>query len=375
LFDDTDEHRSKPQELSASQLLQQLRDAEGLQFGQTSGTKKKYANVVLNWKKRSIFFELPYWSNLKLRHNLDVMHIKKNICESILGTLMNIEGKTKNTVKARRDLQLMGIRKELHVQPNGENYRMPLAKYTLTRDEKKGLCEWLKSVKFPDRYASNIGRCVNKVFGKISEMKSHDCHVSLQCLLPVAIRNLSTPEIRMTLTEFSNFFIQLCARTLKVDILKQMKDDIVIILCKMEKVFSSAFFDVMIHLALHLPREAELGGPVQTCWMYPFKRELGRYKKWTRNKARPEGCIAECYLAEESLIFCSRYLRGIETRLNRERRNVDADIVKTGQRLDVFSQRVRPLGAAKLVTLDANDFDRARWYVLSNCNETAPYLE
>jgi hypothetical protein len=62
---------------------------------------------VLNWKKRSILFELSYWSSLKLHHNLDVMHIEKNICESILGTLMNIEGKTKDTVKARKDLQLM----------------------------------------------------------------------------------------------------------------------------------------------------------------------------------------------------------------------------------------------------------------------------
>jgi hypothetical protein len=27
------------------------------------------------------FFELPYWKNLLVRYNLDVMHIKKNICE------------------------------------------------------------------------------------------------------------------------------------------------------------------------------------------------------------------------------------------------------------------------------------------------------
>ena len=141
------------------------------------------------------------------------------------------------------------------------------------------------------------------------------------------------------------------------------------------KDISASFFDVMIHLALHLPREAELGDPVQTCWMYPFERELRRYKKWPRNKVRPEGCIAECYVAEESLTFCSKYLRGIETRLNRERRNVDVVIVEMGQHLDVFSQRVRPLGIAQLVILNANDFDRARWYVLSNCNETASYLE
>jgi hypothetical protein len=36
----------------------------------------------------------------------------------------------------------------------------------------------------------------------------------------------------------------------------------------------------------------------------------------------------------------------------------------------VFSQRVRPLGAAKYVTLDENIFVRARWYVLINCKET-----
>jgi hypothetical protein len=99
---------------------------------------------------------------------------------------------------------------------------MPLVKYTLTRDEKKGLCEWLKGVKFLDGYASNIGQYVNKVLGKILGMKSHDCHVFLQHLLLVVIQNLSTPKIRTTLTEFSNFFIQLCAQTLKVDILKQM---------------------------------------------------------------------------------------------------------------------------------------------------------
>jgi hypothetical protein len=80
-----------------------------------------------------------------------------------------------------------------------------------------------------------------------------------------------------------------------------MKVDIIKILCKMKKIFPPASFDVMIHLALHLLREAELGGPVQGCWIYPFERKLERYKKWTYNKARPEGCIAECYLADESL--------------------------------------------------------------------------
>jgi len=58
---------------------------------------------------------LPYWSTLKLRHNLNGMHIKKNKWDSVLGTLMNIDGKTKNTAKARMNLCEMDIRRELHL--------------------------------------------------------------------------------------------------------------------------------------------------------------------------------------------------------------------------------------------------------------------
>jgi hypothetical protein len=63
------------------------------------------------------------------------------------------------------------------------------------------------------------------------------------------------------------------------------------------KIFSLAFFDVMIHLALYLPREVKLTGPAQTHWKYLFKRELEKYKKWIRNKVRSDGSIVEYYLA------------------------------------------------------------------------------
>ncbi|XP_062156838.1 uncharacterized protein LOC133864501 isoform X3 [Alnus glutinosa] len=139
-----------------------------------------------------------------------------------------------------------------------------------------------------------------------------------------------------------------------------MKDNIVVILCKLEKIFPPAFFDIMVHLAVHLPREAELAGPVQYRWMYPVERTLGKYKRFVRNRARPEGSIAECYLSDECLTFCSSYLRGIETRWTREERNVDRWLEERSIGLDVFSQRVRPLGVAKFVTLEEKVFTRAR---------------
>ena len=90
------------------------------------------------------------------------------------------------------------------------------------------------------------------------------------------------------------------------------------ILCKLEKIFPPAFFDVMVHLAIHLPDEALLRGPVQYGWMYPIERRLCTLKNFVRNRAKPEGSIAEAYMASDTLTFCSRYMEDIENRFNQD---------------------------------------------------------
>ncbi|KAL3370741.1 hypothetical protein AABB24_007665, partial [Solanum stoloniferum] len=137
-FDGKKENRSKPKELSGDDVLHQLDLLSTDRVGKHSNNKKKKRRPEeLNWVRRSILFELPYWKSLKLRHNLDVMHIEKNICESILGTLLNIDGKTKDTHKARQDLKDMNIRKELWLQHDGSTYTMPAACYVMSKKEKK----------------------------------------------------------------------------------------------------------------------------------------------------------------------------------------------------------------------------------------------
>ena len=123
-----------------------------------------------------------------MRHNIDVMHVEKNVCESVVNTLLNIVGKTKDTEKARLDSADMKIRNELHIQLKENKLLKPHAYYTFTLEERREFCKFLKSIKFPDGYAANISRNVNISDGKISGLKSHDCHVLLQRLLPVSIR-------------------------------------------------------------------------------------------------------------------------------------------------------------------------------------------
>jgi hypothetical protein len=123
----------------------------------------------------------------------------------------------------------------------------------------------------PDGYASNLARCADVSKGSMHGMKSHDTHVFMECLIPIAFRSLPI-EIWKPLTELGLFFKDLCSNTLTMEGLVKLEKNIPIIICKLEKIFPPGFFDSMEHLPIHLPSEAILGGPVQYRWMYPFER-------------------------------------------------------------------------------------------------------
>jgi hypothetical protein len=89
------------------------------------------------WKKQLIFWKLPYWKDLDVRHSIVVMHIKKNVCESLLGTLLNTDGKTRDHRLARADLKKIGIRSELWLNDSVKGTELPTPCITLSKHEKK----------------------------------------------------------------------------------------------------------------------------------------------------------------------------------------------------------------------------------------------
>ena len=81
--------QQQPNDILEQLNLLQSRDLK--KAPSNTSRKRKRPPFELNWLKKSIMFELPYQSTLKLRHNLDVIHIEKNVCDNIIMTLLDIE--------------------------------------------------------------------------------------------------------------------------------------------------------------------------------------------------------------------------------------------------------------------------------------------
>ena len=94
-----------------------------------------------------------------------------------------------------------------------------------------------------------------------------------------------------------------------------------------------------------------------------------------RNKARPEGSIAEVYVATESVTFYLMYLDDIETRFNHANRNANYEWGDNELTLSIFKQMVRPTGARKFKFMDVNELSKAYFYVLNNCKEIKNFIK
>ncbi|XP_075089615.1 uncharacterized protein LOC107786374 isoform X4 [Nicotiana tabacum] len=369
------ERRHAPKILSGDDILNQLASLDGFKFGKTQKKQRHGRDKAThNWRKKSIFFRLPYWKNNLIRHNLDVMHIEKNVCDNIIGTLLDMEGKTKDNLNARRDLKEMGIRRDLHPTQRDGKWYYPAACYTLSPEEKSKVCKFLKTIKVPDGYSSNLSRCVKVKDRKIYGLKSHDSHILLEQLLPFAIRGVVPNNVYAAITELGIFFRELCSKTVRVDVLDRLAAQIPITLSKLEKIFLPAFFDIMVHLIIHLPQEAKIAGPVQYRWMYPIERFLHKLKCYVRNRCRPEGSIAEGYIVEASLIFCSRYLHGSGRGYNPVDKNYEGDHAESCNGLSIFKQKGCPLLSDTSRILEEVERKQAHIYVLRNCEEVQPFL-
>ena len=159
------------------------------------------------WTQKSCLWNLPYFHDLLLPHNIDVMHTKKNIVEAIFGTIMDIPDKTKDNIKARVDQARLCDRPKLDMAPPraGKSWRKPKANFVLMRAQRREVLEWFQTLMFPDGYAANLKIGVNLATMQINGLKSHDYHIWLERLLPVMVQGYVPEHVWQVLAELSNF--------------------------------------------------------------------------------------------------------------------------------------------------------------------------
>nr|GEY75990.1 hypothetical protein [Tanacetum cinerariifolium] len=95
-----------------------------------------------------------------------------------------------DTVKERQDLKRFGIRSDLWLgQTKNGKCLKPQAAYSFTPENRKKFCQFIKGVKLPDGFGSCFKHKVTDNDTNITGLKSHDCHIMMQRLLPYELQN------------------------------------------------------------------------------------------------------------------------------------------------------------------------------------------
>ena len=84
-----------------------------------------------------------------------------------------------------------------------------------------------------------------------------------------------------------------------------LQNEAAIILCQLKMYFPSSFFDIIVHLIVHLVREIKCCGLVYLQWMYLVEQYMKILKRYTKNIHRSEASIVERYIAKEVTDCCS----------------------------------------------------------------------
>jgi hypothetical protein len=160
------------------------------------------------------------------------MHVEKGVFECTIGLLLDISSKTKYGVSARKDLQDLQIREELHPQekPNGKAYLTP-ASDTLTIEENRAICKCLHGIRVPTGFSTNIKNMVPMSKLKMSGYNTHDCHTMLSLFLAIAIRVVNHPYLKMAIKCMCHFFNAISKKVIDVSELDELRKEIRVTMC------------------------------------------------------------------------------------------------------------------------------------------------
>jgi hypothetical protein len=230
--------------------------------------------------------------------------------EAVIGILLDMKNKTKDGLKSRLDLLIKKLRSEIHPTPAAQSGKvdLPGASYNLTTEEKRAVCKWLRAVKVPTGFSSNIKSLVSMKDLTLTSFNAHDCHVLLTMFLPIAIRAIGPEYVKMIITCLGYFFNFITQKVITEAELPALKEFIAETICQFEMCFPPSFFDMMVHLMVHMVDQIQELGPVYLHQMWTYERFMSTLNRYVYNRAYPECSMIEAYTTEESINCCTKYI-------------------------------------------------------------------
>jgi hypothetical protein len=146
----------------------------------------------------------------------------------------------------------------------------------LSKAKRKEICKFLHYLKVPSGYSSNFKRLVSvkDIKMNFNLMQSHDCHVLMTTLLPVALRGIKTELVHDAVMSLCLFFNAMEKKVIDEEKLLNLERRHFETLCLLEATFPPSFFDLMLHIKAHLLREIWYLCPSYLHQIFPYERFL-----------------------------------------------------------------------------------------------------
>jgi len=148
------------------------------------------------------------------------------------------------------------------------------SKFPFDKIHKTKCCEVLQDTKLPSCLATRFCSLVTVQPPTLHLKKTYEYHIVMQYLLPIMVQHAYPKhrDLRRAILQVSLYFNLICSKVLVREHVQAAKDMISEALCVLVHYFSTDFFDISIHLMVHLTDQALLCGPANYIWMYPFER-------------------------------------------------------------------------------------------------------
>ena len=132
-------------------------------------------------------------------------------------------------------------------------------------------------------------------------------------------------NIRTTVYKLANLVQWISQKEIDIASISVAKLNAMELVCMLEKYMPTSILTIQVHLLIHLVDEVELAGTLHSRWMFFLERFMKTLKGYVRQRARPEGSMAEGWLVSECLVYIGEWLSGPNLAEDKFWRTIDDD--------------------------------------------------